>query len=221
MARTVAAAARLSTLALAARRDYLRGEPKRTIMAKAITTRLAVAAAGAFLLGAAALAYFTPARTGQPIIGGAFALQSAEGATVTDKDLIGHPSLVYFGYTHCPDICPTTLAQISDVLAKLPQKPVKVYFITVDPERDTAKLMGDYVSSFDPRIVGLSGTPEAVEQVEKEYRVYARKAPGKDGDYAMDHSSVIYLMDKGGHFVGAFNLERSAAEAAKELQTFL
>jgi len=191
-------------------------------MAKVVSPRTAVLAAGAALLAAATLAYFAPpARTGQPIIGGAFALQTADGRTVTEQDLVGHPSLVFFGYTHCPDICPTTLAQISDVLAKLPEKPIKVYFITVDPERDDSKLMGDYVSSFDPRIVGLSGKPESIEQVEKNYRVYARKAPRKDGDYAMDHSSVVYLMDRNGHFVGAFNLERNAAEAAKELQTFL
>lgn len=190
-------------------------------MARAFSTRMAIVAAGAVLLAAAALAFFTPARTGQPIIGGAFALQTADGRTVTDRDLLGHPSLVFFGYTHCPDICPTTLAQLSDVLAKLPEKPVKVYFITVDPERDTPALMSDYVSSFDPRIVGLSGSAQAVEQAEKDYRVYARKAPGRDGDYAMDHSSVVYLMDKGGHFIESFNLERSATEAAKELQTFL
>ena len=190
-------------------------------MAKVFSTRTAVMAAGAALLGAAALIYLTPARTGQPIIGGAFALQTADGRIVSQQDLVGHPSLVFFGYTHCPDICPTTLAQISDVLAKLPEQPVKVYFITVDPERDSAKLMGEYVSSFDPRIVGLSGAPDAIEKVEKEYRVYARKAPRKDGDYAMDHSSAVYLMDRNGQFVSAFNLDRSAVESAKELRTFL
>jgi protein SCO1/2 len=190
-------------------------------MAKTSKLRLALWAAVVLVAAAGLLAYFAPAKDGQALIGGAFALQTADGRTVTQQDLIGHPSLVYFGYTHCPDICPTTLAQISDALAKLPGQPVKVYFITVDPERDTPKLMGDYVSSFDPRIVGLSGSPAAIEQVEKAYRVYARKAPGKDGDYAMDHSSVLYLMDRNGRFVEAFNLGRSAAESAKELQTFL
>ncbi len=221
MAGTVAAASAVSMLAREPRRDYLRREAKRMIMAKAFSTRTAIVAAVTLLAAAAALAYFAPARTGQPIIGGAFALETADGRTVTDQDLLGHPSLVYFGYTHCPDVCPTTLAQISDVLAKLPKEPVKVYFITVDPERDSPKLMSDYVSSFDPRIVGLSGSPEAVDKVEKAYRVYARKSPGRDGDYAMDHSSVVYLMDKDGRFVSSFNLERSATEAAKELQTYL
>jgi protein SCO1 len=187
----------------------------------AFPTRIAMLIAGAALLAAALAAYLTPSRSGQPLVGGPFALQQADGKTLTDKDLAGEPFLVYFGYTHCPDICPTTLAQISDALAKLPGKPVKALFVTVDPERDTPKLMGDYVSSFDPRIIGLSGSPEQIAQVEAAYRVYAKKAPGKDGEYAMDHSSVVYLMDRNGRFVEAFNLERSAAEAAKELESYL
>ncbi len=184
-------------------------------------SRLSVIVAAAVLIAAALLAYLTPSRNGTALIGGPFALQTADGATLTDKDMLGHPFLVYFGYTHCPDICPTDLAQISDVFAKLPGKPVKALFVTVDPERDTAKAMGDYVSSFDPRIVGLSGSAEQIEKAEKAYRVYARKGPVKNGDYAMDHSSVIYLMDRNGRFVEAFNLERSAAEAARELESHL
>jgi protein SCO1/2 len=190
-------------------------------MTKTTTIRLVLWAAVALFATAGLLAYVAPAKNGPDLIGGPFALQTADGKTVTQQDLVGHPSLIYFGYTHCPDICPTTLAQISDTLAKLPGQPVKVYFITVDPERDTPKSMGDYVSSFDSRIVGLSGSPAAIEQVEKAYRVYARKAPGKDGDYAMDHSSVLYLMDRNGRFAEAFNLDRSAGESAKELQTYL
>ena len=189
--------------------------------ARSFSTRIVIAAAAVVLVAAALLAYLTPSRTGQPLIGGAFALQQADGKAVTDKDLLGHPYLVYFGYTHCPDVCPTTLAQISDVLAKLPDKPVRVLFVTVDPERDSAKLMGDYVSSFDPRVVGLSGSPQQIGQAEKAFRVYARKAPGKDGDYTMDHSSVVYLMDRNGRFVEAFNLDRSAADSAKELEAYL
>jgi protein SCO1/2 len=186
-----------------------------------IPPRVAVAIVAAALVLAAAAAWLMPARSGQPLIGGAFALQEGDGKTLTDKDLLGHPYLVYFGYTHCPDVCPTTLAQISDVLAKLPGKPIKALFITVDPDRDTPKLMSDYVSSFDPRIVGLSGSPETLDKVEKEFRVYARKAPGKGADYTMDHSSVVYLMDKDGRFVESFNLDRSAGEAAKELESYL
>lgn len=184
-------------------------------------TRLVIAAAAVALVAAALLAYFTPSRNGAALIGGPFALQTADGKTLTDKDMLGHPFLVYFGYTHCPDICPTDLAEISDVFGKLPGKPVKALFITVDPERNSPHAMGDYVSSFDPRIIGLSGSRGDIEQAEKAYRVYARKAPGKDDNYAMDHSSVVYLMDRNGRFVEAFNLERSAAEAAKELEAYL
>ena len=100
-----------------------------------------------------------PPRSGTALIGGPFQLQTAEGKTITEADLKGHPFLVYFGYTHCPDVCPTTLAQI-DVLQRLPDKPICALFVTVDPERDTPALMADYVSSFDSRIVGLSGTPD-------------------------------------------------------------
>lgn len=181
----------------------------------------AVIAAGIIIATAALVIAMSPRAAGPSLIGGPFTLEGGDGKTVTNGDFAGRPFLVYFGYTHCPDICPTTLAQISDVLKKLPDRKLPVLFITVDPERDTAKLMADYVSSFDPRIIGLSGTPDQIAAVEKAYRVYARKAPGKDGDYSMDHSSVIYLMDAKGGFVEAFNLERSPAEAAKELESFL
>ena len=183
--------------------------------------RIVIILAALVLLAAAAVLLIAPAHKGAPLIGGSFALATGEGKTVTDKDMLGHPYLVYFGYTHCPDVCPTALAQISDIFAKLPGKPVKALFVTVDPERDTPKLMADYVSSFDPRIVGLSGTQQQIEDVEKTFRVYAKKGPAKDGDYAMDHSSVVYLMDRNGQFVEAFNLERSSSEAAKELESYL
>ena len=186
-----------------------------------LSSRLALLVAAGVLVAAALFAFLTPSRNGAALIGGPFSLQTADGKTLTDKDLLGHPFLVYFGYTHCPDICPTDLAQISDVFARLPGQPVKALFITVDPERDTARAMGDYVSSFDPRIIGLSGSREEIDRAEKSYRVYARKAAEKDGDYAMDHSSVIYLMDRNGRFVEAFNLGRSAAEAARELESYL
>ncbi len=189
--------------------------------ARKFPTRLAIIAAGIALIAAAFAAYLTPTRSRASLIGGPFALQMGDGKTLTDRDLLGHPYLVYFGYTHCPDVCPTTLAQISDVLRKLPGKPVKALFITVDPDRDSPKAMGDYVSSFDPRVIGLSGSPAEVEKAEKAFRVYARKSPTKEGDYSMDHSSVVYLMDRNGAFAEAFNLERSAEESAKELATYL
>jgi protein SCO1/2 len=156
------------------------------------------------------------------LIGGPFSLEDGDGKTVSDQTLKGRPYLVYFGYTHCPDVCPTELARVSDILGKMGDKPIPVLFITVDPERDPPKVMQDYVSSFNPAIVGLSGSPQAVEAAEKTFRVFARKGqPQADGDYSMDHSSIVYLMDKNGAFVEAFNVERSPEEAAKELQKYL
>ena len=181
--------------------------------------------AGAALLLAASLAYvLTTVRAGSPsasLIGGPFKLTAGDGRPLTDADLKGEPFLVFFGYTHCPDICPATLAGISDVLSKMPGKPIKALFITVDPERDSAAVMKDYVSNFDPRIVGLTGDRAAIDQVEKAYRVYAKKAPQAGGDYTMDHSAIVYLMDSKGRFVEAFNLDRKPEESAKELERYL
>jgi protein SCO1 len=176
------------------------------------------------ILAVAGVYFSTTWRTGAPaasLIGGPFKLTAGDGATLTDADLKGEPFLVFFGYTHCPDVCPATLAEISDVLAKMPGKPIKALFITVDPERDTPAIMKDYVSNFDSRIVGLTGDRSAIEKVERAYRVYARKAPQDNGDYTMDHSAIVYLMDSKGRFVEAFNLDRKPEESANELQAYL
>lgn len=145
--------------------------------------------------------------TAASAIGGPFALTDQDGRKVTQADFSGHPFLVFFGYTHCPDVCPTTLSDLSRVLDSLGKStPVKALFVTVDPERDTPAVLKDYLSSFDPRITGLTGDPEAVTAAEKAYRVYARKVPGKDGSYSMDHTAIVYLMDADGHFVNALDL---------------
>ncbi|HLH11594.1 MAG TPA: SCO family protein [Methylovirgula sp.] len=155
-------------------------------------------------------------------IGGPFRLSSSNGGEVTDADFKGHPFLVFFGYTHCPDTCPTVLFQMSQVLKAMgSDKQIKALFITVDPERDTPAVMKQYLESFDPRIVGLSGTREEIDAVEKAYKVYAKKEPGKGADYAMDHTAIVYLMDKRGRFVNAFNLDRAPQVAAKDLDTYL
>jgi protein SCO1/2 len=190
----------------------------RAFAIRVVAALIAVAAAGsaAFMLTSA------PERPRAALIGGAFALEDGAGKTVSDQTLRGRPFLVYFGYTHCPDVCPTELARISDILSKMGDRSIPALFITVDPERDTPKVMQDYVSSFNPAIIGLSGSPQAVEATEKTFRVFARKGqPQPDGDYSMDHSSIVYLMDKNGGFVEAFNVERSADEAANELEKYL
>jgi protein SCO1/2 len=145
--------------------------------------------------------------TAASAIGGPFALTDQDGHRVTQADMAGHPFLVFFGYTHCPDVCPTTLSDLSRVLDALGKTaPVKALFVTVDPERDTPAVLKDYLSSFDPRITGLTGDPAAVAAAEKAYRVYARKVPGKDGNYSIDHTAVVYLMDADGRFVNALDL---------------
>jgi protein SCO1/2 len=181
-----------------------------------------VIAASAFALLAALWVVTSQSSAPQSLIGGPFALLTGDGKTITDASLKGRPFLVYFGYTHCPDVCPTDLAAISDVFRAMPGKPIKALFITVDPERDTPAIMADYVSSFDPRIIGLSGSPQAIAAAEKSYRVYARKADTQaNGDYSMDHSSVVYLMDAKGGFAEVFRLDRPPEQSAKELEGYL
>jgi protein SCO1/2 len=160
---------------------------------------------------------------GASAIGGPFSLVDQDGRTVTDKDLRGRPFLVFFGFTHCPDVCPTALFEISEVLGKLGPEAQRVsaLFVTVDPDRDTPAQMKDYLSSFNPRLVGLTGDPAAIAAVAKEYRVYVKKVPLDHGDYTMDHTALVYLMDKDGRFVAPFNLKRSTEDAAADLRRYL
>lgn len=198
-------------------------EAKKAQRSRALAIRVIATLVVAAALGLAAFVLISPrggSRAG--LIGGPFALQDGNGKTVSDQTLKGRPFLVYFGYTHCPDVCPTELAHISDILTKMGDKAIPALFITVDPDRDTPKIMQDYVSSFNPAIVGLSGSPQAVQAAEKTFRVFARKGEKQpDGDYSMDHSSVVYLMNKNGAFVEAFNVERQPEEAAKDLEARL
>jgi len=156
-------------------------------------------------------------------IGGPFQLTDQSGATVTEKTLQGRPTLIFFGFTHCPDVCPTSLFEISEVLRAMGADADKVnaYFVSVDPERDNITAMKDYLSSFDPHLKGLTGDPEAVAKMLSAYRVYAKKVPLKDGDYTMDHTALTYLMDRDGRFIAPFNLNRKPEEAAADLKRYL
>jgi protein SCO1/2 len=156
-------------------------------------------------------------------IGGPFRLTNQNGKTVTDADLKGKWSLVYFGYTHCPDACPTALNDISIALEDLGAKrdAVRPVFITVDPERDTPEALKAYVTSFDAPILALTGTPDEVAQAAKGYRVYYAKHPEVGGDYSMDHSSVIYVMDPQGRFTASFTHESTPEQIAERLKNLL
>ena len=183
-----------------------------------VPAALVAALVGAFLVWQAG----GPSQSGFPGIGGPFTLTAQNGAAVTEKSLEGKPTLLFFGYTHCPDVCPTTLFQMSELLrAKGPSPDTNAAMITVDPERDTAPVLAEYLSSFDPRILGLTGGREDIEKVLREYRVYAKKVPGKDGDYTMDHSALVYLMDKRGRFVSSLNLDRPPAENIAQLRKLM
>ena len=156
-------------------------------------------------------------------IGGPFRLVDQNGKTVTDADLKGKWSLIYFGYTHCPDACPTALNDIAVALDELGPKraAVRPVFITVDPERDTPEVLKAYVTAFDAPILALTGTPEEGARAAKGYRIYYAKHPEAGGDYSMDHSSVIYVMDPQGRFTASFTQENSPEEIAERLKKLL
>ncbi len=155
-------------------------------------------------------------------IGGAFVLENHNGQLVSNKDFAGRPYFVFFGFTNCPDVCPTSLFEISEIFRKMgPDKKINALFITVDPERDTAAKMKDYIANFDKRIIGLTGSRPAIDRAIKSFRAYARKVPGKDGEYSMDHSAVVYLMNKRGQFVNAFNIKQPPDKAVVALAKFL
>ncbi len=183
------------------------------------------------IIGAIAAVVALPHGGGGSRIGGPFTLVSQDGVPVTQRALEGHPTLVFFGYTHCPNVCPATLSQITAVFKTLDAgadgqdgrkdgRRARALFITVDPERDTPVVLKDYMSSFDPRITGLTGTPDQVEGVEHAYKATAKAVPDADGTYTMDHTAVTYLMDRAGTFVGPFDLDRPASEAAAELRRY-
>jgi protein SCO1/2 len=195
------------------------------------TARILVAA-GAFVAGLVlciAVVMLLTGRGGAPSlpqvasIGGPFSLTDQNGRTVTDQDFKGRPFLVFFGFTHCPDICPTTMFEISEIIRKLGPDGdrVRALFITVDPERDTPAALKDYVSSFDPRIVAVTGDDAAIAAVAKAYRAYYKRTPLAEGGYTMDHTAIIYLMGKDGRFVTPFSLKRTTDAAAAELRKYL
>jgi protein SCO1 len=199
------------------------GSPRFVLVAAALAA-LVILGAGVFL--ALALRDNPRGAAGTMLasaIGGPFRLTDQNGKTVTDADLKGKWSLVYFGYTHCPDACPTALNDISIALEDLGTKrdAVRPVFITVDPERDTPDALKAYVTSFDAPILALTGTPEQVAQAAKGYRVYYAKHPEAGGEYSMDHSSVIYVMDPQGRFTASFTHESTPEQIAERLKKLL
>jgi protein SCO1 len=159
------------------------------------------------------------------IVGGPFTLVASDGTTVTDQTFRGKWLLVYFGYTFCPNTCPTTLLEIATALEKLGADAIKVQplFITVDPQRDTPDVMAQYTQSFDARIVGLTGTPRQIAAIAQEYGVYyARQQTGPGAeDYVVDHSTYVYLMDSQGKFVRGFDADTPGALIAAAVRDLM
>ncbi len=165
------------------------------------------------------------AGSGQVSIGGPFSLTDQDGRAVTEKDFAGKLMLIYFGFTACPDICPTGMQTIAIALDDLGEDAQKIapILITVDPERDNPAVMKDYVASFHERMVGLTGTPEQIAAVAKAYRVYYQKVqlPGSSLDYSVDHSGFIYLMSRDGKYLAHFRHNSTPEEIAKRLRASL
>ncbi len=190
------------------------------------TVRIGSASAILVLIGVLAVAWLRPLPGSLPVIGGIggpFTLIDHHGRAVTERDYLGKPSLVFFGYTFCPDVCPTTLFALSNHLKELGRDGdrLNVLFVTVDPERDTPDQLALYVASFDERITGLSGTAENIRATMAAYRAFARKVPLADGGYAMDHTATIFMMNRKGQFVGFINYQEPEAGVRAKLRRLL
>ena len=162
---------------------------------------------------------------GSAAIGGAFTLTDQTGAEVTEQILLGRYSLIYFGFTYCPDICPMTLQTVSDAIDILPGQKgesVQPIFITLDPKRDSVETMSAYVSNFHSSMIGLTGTQDQIQQAADAYRVFFREAPlSDDGDYTIDHSGFLYLMNRSGRYIDHFGKDVSMEDLSARLRDLL
>lgn len=163
------------------------------------------------------------ARDAKVDIGVPFVLASSKGGVVDSQTLVGKPYALFFGFTHCPEVCPTTLYEMSSSLERLGKQAdgFRVFFVTVDPERDTVADLRDYLSNFDSRMEGLVPTVEQLPALASAYRIYYAKIPTSDGSYTMDHSALVYLFDKDGHYAGMIPYGTASATRDKKLRSVL
>lgn len=156
-------------------------------------------------------------------IGGSFRLTSHKAATVTDRDFKGKPFAVFFGFTHCPEVCPTTLFELSELLKELGPEANKItpVFITVDPERDTKEVLSEYLQAFDPRIIGLTGTEAEVDAAARAYKAYRRKVPSGENNYTMDHTAIVYLMNREGRMANSLDGHKPRETRLRKLQRLI
>ncbi|MGB7036589.1 MAG: SCO family protein [Xanthobacteraceae bacterium] len=200
---------------------------KQSAQATRVLPLLAAFLCGLFLIFGAIIlitgSALSPIGQAAAAIGGPLDLQDQNGKPFSDARMRGQPFLIFFGFTHCPDVCPTTLFDMSQMMKALGPDAGRagVLFITVDPDRDTAQVLKDYMSNFDPHLLGLTGTQAQINAGIKEYRVYAKKVPLENGDYTMDHTATVYLMDKDGHFIAPFNMKRTPEAEAADLRRYM
>jgi protein SCO1/2 len=192
------------------------------IAAWAALAALIVGGAAAFMLGPnfGGLPRSLPLAAG---IGGPFELTTQDGKRLSSAELKGKPFALFFGYTFCPDVCPTTLLELSNDMKALgpAADQMRYLFVSVDTERDTPDHLKLYLSSFDPRIVGLTGTPQEIADVAKAYRAVYQKVPGKDGSFTYNHTALVYLMGADGRLVSTMNFQESEDVQLKKLRRLL
>ncbi len=194
--------------------------PRRAVLIFAAAVLLIAAGLGGFAWMSRQMA--GPGGAGVALVGGPFSLTDQDGRKVSEKDFLGRHMLVFFGYTYCPDICPTELQVMTAALDAMgPQgEKIQPVFVSVDPARDTPEVLKSYVENFGPRLIGLTGTPEEIAAVAKAYRVYYARAAGETSPdaYLVDHSSIIYLMGPDGRFVKHFTYTTDVARLTAELK---
>lgn len=180
--------------------------------------------AGVLFLVAAGLGFFAFQQVGTTqqgqAFGAPFQLVDDKGQPITEQAFRGQPSAVFFGFTHCPEVCPTTLTEMDAWLKTLGDegKNIRAYFVTVDPERDTPEVMNSYVTNVSNRITGISGEPAKVEQMARDFKIYFKKVPTGDGDYTMDHTASVMLLKPDGDFFGTIAYEENAETAVAKLK---
>lgn len=163
--------------------------------------------------------------SGNALIGGAFSLTDHTGKRVTEADFKGRPALIYFGFTYCPEVCPTELSRMTEVIEELGADGADLIpvFITIDPERDTREVMAEYISNFHPRMVGLTGTPAEIAVAAKAYRVYYARVEdaGSEGGYTMDHSALVLLMGRDGDYLAHFSNKTSLEDMVQKIRKLI
>ena len=173
--------------------------------------------------GAAALLLRQPAQAARSFGGGTYSLVDQNGKPVDQTMFEGHPSVLFFGYTHCPDVCPTTMAEMAAWFQELGDegKDLRAYFVTVDPERDTTAVLGDYVSWVSDRITAVTGDPAEIAKIVKAWGIFAEKVPLGDGAYSMDHTASVFLLNAKGEFEGTIVYGEANATALGKLRNLL